>query len=723
MALSPTTGGFRPELEGLRGVAILLVLLCHAGVVGFDAGFVGVDLFFVLSGFLITGMLIDERDATGRIEVATFYARRARRILPAAAVVVVATLVAASAVFSPLDMARIAQDGLAAGLSVANVRFALDATDYFGATDPSPMLHYWSLSVEEQFYLAWPALLIVAMRCARPRLAITICAGAVLVGSLLLSAAVTPESGSVAYYLLPTRAWQLAAGGILAVGVRGTVSVPAPILATIGWAGALLIAVSIVLITPSTPYPGIAATAPTAGALALIAAGGRAGSPGAVVLARAPVRWLGRISYSLYLWHWPVLVLGRKYFDTGDDAGPRAADASPQTLLLIALATVLAAATWKLIEEPFRAGRLSHGGRRWAFAVGMAAVLSVTVASTAVSGVARHEIAAITGDAAEGDPVDVEDDDPWIDAEPSVAPSRSTDPPPTTQPSAGPSASPEPSARPTPTPPPPPKPWLKGAIPDGLRPSLDAARGDSDRLVRDGCALAIGGGEPPDCVYGDKRGTFTVALVGDSHAMNWFPAFERLATRHHWRLIPYTKYSCVFVDMRIWSDHLNREYTECETWRERVVDRLRRSKPDLIVISSNKWFPTIVDRDGEPKRQGKALAALIERLPGRVAILVDTPRSAHDVPACLARHPDAIEDCTTPKDAALGWRHRIREVEARRLSGTPVIDLSASICPTDPCPPIIGRRIVYRDHHHLTATFARSLARDLDAAIAKVLAR
>jgi hypothetical protein len=131
----------------------------------------------------------------------------------------------------------------------------------------------------------------------------------------------------------------------------------------------------------------------------------------------------------------------------------------------------------------------------------------------------------------------------------------------------------------------------------------------------------------------------------------------------------------------------------------------------------------MVDRDSEPKRQGAALAALIERIPGRVAILIDTPRSEHDVPACLARHPKEIEDCTTPKDAALGWRHRIREVEARRLSGAPVIDLSTSICPTDPCPPIIGRRMVYRDHHHLTATFARSLARDLDAAIAKVLAR
>ena len=221
------------------------------------------------------------------------------------------------------------------------------------------------------------------------------------------------------------------------------------------------------------------------------------------------------------------------------------------------------------------------------------------------------------------------------------------------------------------------------------------------------------------CRDPDRRGT--VALVGDSHAMNWFPPLRRIAERRHWRLVPMTKYSCVFVDAPIWSEYLKREYTECEAWRERVILKLQRLKPDLVVISSNKWFATIRDRDGEPKHQGSALARYIEKMPGKVAIIVDTPRSDHDVPACLARNRTAIERCTTPKAAAFGWRHRIREAEARRLTGVPLIDMSKSICPTDPCPAIIGHWIVYRDHHHLTATFARSLAGDLDAAIAKVM--
>jgi peptidoglycan/LPS O-acetylase OafA/YrhL len=705
-------------------VAILLVVACHAGIAGVRAGFIGVDVFFVLSGFLITGLLVDEYERTGSIRLGAFYARRARRILPAAAVVLVVTLLVASVVMSPLDMARVANDGLSAGLSVANVRFAIDATDYFSPVDPSPMLHYWSLSVEEQFYLVWPALLIVAIRFGRFSFMPVVVAGSVLAVSFVLCVAITQLSSNWAYFSLPTRAWQLAAGGILAIGLRGQTRLPRPAAVLMGWAGLALIAASLVAIEPTTPYPGIAATVPTAGTLALIAGRDAIGSPGWLILPRIPLRWLGRVSYSLYLWHWPVLVLGPSLLAGGDLEATPSIDPTLVPVLLVGASLVLAALSWRLIEEPFRAGRLSGGGRRRALAVATAAVLSVTVASTGLSRVAQSEVTTAT---AGGTPDDVDDmaydvDDPWVTYQPSQTPG----------PSGVPSASPgdhdpsnppaSPSAAPKATPSPRPKPLLSGPLPSGLLPSLAAARDDEDRLVRDGCGLTLQGSEPPDCVYGDNDGLLTVALVGDSHAMHWFPAFERLAKLRHWRLVPFTKYSCVFVDMRIWSDYLKREYTECETWRERVIAKLRQLKPDLVVISSNKWFATIASRDGEPKRQGAALADLIERIPSPVAILVDTPRSDHDVPACLARNRKAIERCTTPKAVAFGWRHRIREVEARRLTGAPLIDMSKSICATDPCPAIIGRRMVYRDHHHLTATFAASLARDLDAAIAKVLA-
>lgn len=260
-------------------------------------------------------------------------------------------------------------------------------------------------------------------------------------------------------------------------------------------------------------------------------------------------------------------------------------------------------------------------------------------------------------------------------------------------------------------------------MPDGLTPSLKASRADDDRLIADGCGLSLVGAKPPICVYGDPDGAVTVALVGDSHASHWFPALEIIAQQRDWRLVPFTKVSCVFVDMRLSSPYLKREYTECEDWREQVIDSLIELKPDLVIVSSNRWFPVISDRDNDPERQGAAMARLIERVPGDVAIIVDTPRSGFDVPACLAQHPDAIERCTTSRPAAFTSRHLRRETEAARLTRATIVDMSDLVCPTDPCPPIIGETLVYRDHHHLTATFVVSLAADLEAALPTVVPR
>jgi SGNH domain (fused to AT3 domains) len=304
---------------------------------------------------------------------------------------------------------------------------------------------------------------------------------------------------------------------------------------------------------------------------------------------------------------------------------------------------------------------------------------------------------------------------------PSPAPSGVDSPTPSpSRPGASASPSPKPTPAPTPTPSPRPSPRIDGRVPGDLKPSLGASRADDDPLLADGCGLSLGGTKPPTCIYGDRDGAITVALVGDSHAAHWFPALEVVAKQHGWRLVPFTKFSCVFVDLPIWSPNLNREYTECEAWRENVVDRLVKLKPDLVIISSNRWLPAIANRDNEPERQGAALARLIERIPGTVALLVDTPRSDVDVPACLAKHPDAIERCTTSRTAAFGWRHLRRETEAARLTGATLVDMSDFVCPGDPCPPIIGNTLVYRDHHHLTATFAVSIAQDLYAALPPV---
>ena len=601
---SPLT--FRPDLEGLRGVAILLVLVCHAGIPGGASGFIGVDVFFVLSGFLITGLLVSEAEQTGRIQLTAFYARRARRILPPAAVAIIGTLAAASFVLSPLDIPAIADDALAAGLSLANVHFAISATDYFAPVDPSPFLHFWSLSVEEQYYLIWPVVLGLAARRARPRLTMTVIAAIVLVGSLALSLVLTPVAGPWAYFSLPGRAWQLAAGGALALAGTGLIRLPKPIAVLSGWLGAALIVLSLVAISPTTAYPGIAAAGPTLGALGLIVGGTVSGSPGWLILQRAPVRWLGRISYSLYLWHWPVLVLGAAAIGVAATDEAPIADPLAVRLALVGIAVVLAAISTSLVERPFQAGRLSRGGhRRWLATAG-AAVLGIAIGSSAMGIAARDIVSAAETQGTDGattgqldlqeGPVHVGDDE--LD-EPSMSPGL---------PSASPSATLTPSATPTapaPTPAPRPNPLLAGPVPGNLTPTLARARNDGDRLITDGCSLGLAGSTPPTCVYGDRKGTITIALV-DSHAASWFPAFRKLAVRHHWRLIPFTKSSCVFLDMRVWSPYLNREYTECTTWRELVVAKLVKIKPDVVVIAGNRWFPVIDDLDNSPKRQGAA---------------------------------------------------------------------------------------------------------------------
>ena len=668
---------FRADLEGLRGVAILLVLAFHAGIPGFGGGFIGVDVFYVLSGFLITGLLLRERERTGRVGLRAFYARRARRILPAAAAILVVTLFAAALVISPLDLPPVARDAVAVALSAGNIRFALGATDYFAAgVAPSPFLHYWSLGVEEQFYLVWPALLVVAMRIGRSRMAVTLALAVVVVVSYAAALWLTDRSAAWAFYSLPTRAWQLALGGLIAAGAAWHGRIPDRIIVPVGWLGLAAIVAAGVLIDPDTmPYPGVAALAPTVGAAAVILAGGRGGSM-ALLLARPWLRFLGLISFSLYLVHWPILVLPATNMAIGEEL-PIAL-----RIALVFVSIVAAWASYRWIEQPF------HRGRRWSVSAGRTVALGgAAIALTAVFAFGVNIYAARMLDAVGGVPAGVvEPTDPstWSPgATPTPGPVRS---------------GPQP-------------------VPRDLRPSLATARVDWERIQVDDCTLSNSETQPPDCVYGDPQGSKTVVLLGDSHAAQWFPALERIAKGEGWRLIPYTKLSCRFLDMRMYSLIFKREYRECTTWRDLVIGELQRLKPDLVVVAAARDLRTMVPGDDDARLQGEAMARFLVQIPGRIGILVDTPSSSYDVPACLALHRDDAGLCETARGVAFGARHLILEQTAADVSGATVVDLSATICWRDPCPVISGRTLMWRDHQHFTATYAASLAEALFAAL------
>ena len=692
-------------------------------------GFTGVDVFFVVSGFLITGLLLREHAQTGRIDLGRFYSRRMRRILPAALVTVAVTVVIAAVFLAPLQVPGIAQDGAASALSIGNIRFAIQSIDYFAETDVSPFRHFWSLGVEEQFYLVWPGLLIIALGSLRSRFKIGLLMVALLAASLAFAVWLTDVIEPWAFYLLPSRVWQLALGGLLAVAASSSRRLPRwPewLAGPISWAGLGLLAASFVVIDPASPYPGLWALLPAAGTAALIVAGGR-GLGTALLLGWGPLRFVGRISYSLYLWHWPILTLPA--LALGQELPIEA------RLGLGALSVVVGAVSWRVIEEPFWHGSLSTFRPRPVLATAVATAIAVAVLAF---GIGQDSLARVRAAGAEsvgqvaGQTTAPEGSamaEPSVSAvagSPGPAPTARTDPstgssvPSAAAPgsapsgSAGPAQSPPPAGSPVPIPSedPVPHPW---ALPVGVRPSLVSARDDKERLIADGCFSSLKGSTPRDCVFGDPNGTFTVALVGDSHASHWFPAIDQIANANGWRLITFVKASCVFVDLPIYSPLLKREYTECEAWRPLVIQRLIAERPDLTIVSSDRWLPTVNKVDEDPTRQGEAMARLLLQIPGRVAILADTPAAATDVPVCLSAHVQDITACATSRVAAFGNQHLIRERAAAKASGATLIDLSAAVCPGDPCQPVVRGMIVYRDDHHLTATFAASLAAILES--------
>ena len=703
---------FRPDIEGLRGLAVLVVVLFHANLAGPAGGFIGVDVFFVISGFLITGLLLRERERSGRIGMAQFYARRIRRLLPAALVALVVTLVVALNVMAPLDRAAVGLDGAAAALSIANLRFALAEGDYFAAIGtPSPFLHFWSLAVEEQFYLVWPALIAVVAGRGHVRRNVAVALLVVVAASFGASLIVTDLAANWAFYALPTRAWELGLGGVLAVALGVLARVPGPIVGLVGWAGLIAVSVAIIPFDSTLAWPGVVALGPAVGTVSLIAGGSRAWGPGRL-LAVAPLRWLGRISYSLYLVHWPVLVLGPIVAGGELDLVGR--------LGLVGLSLLLAFISWALVETPFRTGLPSLTGRpRRTLSVGMAAILAVVVVASVPS------FGLGTTDAATPPPSGTPEpsEEPWPSELPIELPSDE----PSAEPSAGPSAPASPTAppaQPSPSPKPRPAPDIAnhGPLPGDVRPSLAQARQDEERLRRDGCLAFEPQVVPSQCAYGIRDSDITVALVGDSHAAQWFGALERLAKHQGWRVVTFVKVACPFIDMPVRNIALKREYRECAAFNEATLSRLRSIQPDLTLVSMSRFATRPVDAaDDTVAAKGAAVGRMIKRIPGRTMLIVDTPYAKIDVPACLSSHVDDVDACAIPARVAFLGSLGDVEAVAAKASGAGRIDLTSRICVGRPCSVVVNGMIVFRDHSHLTATFSRSLAPALGGAIARQL--
>lgn len=650
---------FRPDIEGLRAVAVLLVVAFHAQWSLFGGGYVGVDVFFVISGFLITSLLVAEFGRAGRVSLQDFYARRARRILPAACVVIVVSAIAVILLLNPLVAYRSLGDLGAAALYVSNVRFIRANLDYLAAsTDHSVALHFWSLSVEEQFYLIWPLLIVVTLTLGagirRARWCLGVVLGIATLSSFIAGVVLTVSDPALAYMATFTRAWQFGVGallGIVALYHPGTGQVTTArrhFRRLLGWAGLAAVLLSAIAFTSSTPFPGTAALLPTVGAAAVIAAGVGPRIRGAVgsMLQLRPARWLGKISYSLYLWHWPVFVL----------LGGNAAPSLLLSVGLVLLSILLAAATYYLVERPFIKARSLTASRLRSGAV-TASVVALSVAVLGALGANLHRTLG-------------EETNPGGFSAAQFTEIFASG-----------------------------KHLKSGPVePAPLKASADKPSPGE-------CLSFRSTEQAPNCVFGPVDGT-PVVLFGDSHANQWMTPFQKIADQHGWRLTVFTQGSCPVQDFGVNADLGYAGEEACVQWRADRIKAIRALAPKYVIVGSLNRYKSTPEQWASAWR--KSLVQL-EASGAKIIYIYDTPNPEMDVPGCVSGATDDWDKCVFPlRDQQLEAVARedklIRDNKIKY-----VIDVNKYLCPEDLCYAVRNGILLYRDNSHLTNTAASLL--------------
>ncbi|WP_010145904.1 acyltransferase family protein [Serinicoccus profundi] len=663
----------RADIQALRALAVLLVLLWHAGFAGLSGGYVGVDVFLVVSGFLMTQILLAEIAEQGRLDLPRFYLRRARRLLPAAGATVLGVALLTLTLLPITRWREVAGDIAASAVYVVNWRLAERSVDYLAAdAPPSPMQHFWSLAVEEQFYLLWPVLLglavMTAVRRGRGSAAGRAAALALVVGALSLawSAWLSQVDPGRAYFVTTTRVWELALGAALgALWPRWAAARPGPRLATaLVLTGLAAILLSAVVLDTATAFPGTAALTPTLGAVAVLL-GGPFVRPAGVVhgaLALRPVQWLGDISYSLYLWHWPLLVAAAAV--VGSDPLPWGTGA-----LVLALTLPVAWLSYRYVEMPFR-GRLSPAPlresarrlARWVLGYALACVAGVGAVLVALATLAPGGL-------------------------------LSTAPPQAQQ----------------------------------IRPAPEVARQDVYTPFYDGCDPLPGARLATVCVGGDTTSDTRVVLLGDSHAVMWMPALAAAGERRGWRVELMARPSCPVADVIPMLGDDPKE--DCSPWLAEVTEAVTQDPPAAVVTAQvpipRLWVEGEVVRsaDGhELMAQGLARAWDGLRAAGvPVATIGPTPRFEDDPPTCVAEHLEDLGACGQALTSALAPTAPPVRMALDQAPQVELVDLVDELCPQGWCPAVQGSTLVWTDDNHLSRTRSRELAGPLGKALAEVL--
>ena len=660
---SPAT--FRPEIEGLRAVAVVLVAAYH---IWFGRVSGGVDVFLLLTGFLITGSLLRSLERDGRIDLLAFWARLARRLTPTAAVVLAATMVATRLWLPSPRWADILSEVRAAALHHENWALARAAVDYLAReAAPSPVQHFWSLSVQGQSHLLWPLLFaLVALVAVRSRIplrgALLTTTAVVFAVSLTYSVWITGTDQAWAYFDTGARLWEPALGAFLALVIH-RIDLPVRLRVVLGWAGLAALVSCGVLLRVSTLFPGYVALWPTGAAVMVILAGTTGSRLGADrLLTWRPLTVVGGLSYPLYLWHWPVLVCYLHLTDR-PSAGPWGG------AVVLGLTLALAWVTARVVEvgvEGFTRTR-----RTPAWSLGVAAVLLVPVlAATALwSGWIAQE------QRARAEQV----------AEPALYPgSLVVDRPELVEVLADPPVVPDPAD----------------------------ARDDLSAHHLRGCHVGLRETRVVLCEEGPADAEHTLALVGASRSAHWYPALESVAEANGWRLLSFTKSGCQFSAE---TPHRDGEvFTECQEWNAEAMEILERERPDVVVTSSTRSVPGAETvHPGFVERWRRLDALGIDVIGVR-----DLPRRSYQGAECVER--GRLDECTTP----VSYSHTDRDPAAAMADALPdnvtLLDLTGHVCPDGRCDAVVGNVLVFWDHSHMTATYAATLAPVMDESLRKI---
>ena len=691
----------RTDIEGLRAIAVLAVLLFHAGVPGVGGGYVGVDVFFVVSGFLITSLLVAEKTDTGKVSLGAFYARRARRILPVSALVAVATLCASWIWLEPLRLRSLSRDVLAVALFASNFVFANRGADYLQSTlPPSPLQHYWSLAVEEQFYVVWPALVMLVcigvgtrtMRNVRLRVGIT--AGVAAIVSFIACMTLMNTSQPWAFFSPHTRAFELAIGALVAVVPIGVSTTVVRMNAALAWCGLAGIIATVVLFSETTTFPGPWALAPVA-ATAFLLRGGNATSWSPDALLRmSPLQWLGSRSYSAYLWHWPVLIIAASALNKKLSVF--------EGLVCLMMSLALSEFSYRCVENPVRRNHKIVGIRALVLAVSLIAVVS----GSAV--LAQNNQLSIDTGVAATTPTLIPKSTTTID------PSVSTTTVLTEPELPGPSTPIDAIVQA----------MTATGLPSNITPSIQGALTDMPTIYSNNCHAGFSTTRPKNCVYGDAASSTVIGLYGDSHAAEWFPAFEKIAIKRHWKLITYTKRGCPPVDIPTYSKVLGKNYQECAPWRENVLKKMVTDGVQIVFVAHFDRLLSASTRAPMWQKEWRAaLQSTIDALTttGITPVLMeDTPYPGQDVPTCLSRHYTNVQLCNPIISSAYrdDMHQMLQDFDIRKVH---VLWTRQWFCTEAGCPTVVGNILVYRDDNHMTVTFASFIAPLLDAAIVDVV--